>query len=235
MGSNPRSPNSLLASLCSADFDALRPCLRLTELAHEAVLMEAGRSIARVYFPHEGIVSLVVRLEDGQTIEAAMVGRDGVVGAGAALDGGMSLNTAIVQLAGRASTLDVALFRKAADESASLRALLMRHEQVILAQALQSAACNASHNLQSRMARWLLRARDLTGSDTLLFTQEFLAQMLGTQRNAVTIVARTLQEAGLIRYRRGHIDITDLDGLVESSCECYGTVKGYYDKLVHNP
>jgi CRP-like cAMP-binding protein len=110
----------------------------------------------------------------------------------------------------------------------------MRHEQLILAQALQTSACNATHTVQSRLSRWLLRARDLSGSDTLTFTHEFLAQMLGTQRNSVSIVANTLQEAGLVRYRRGRIEITNLEGLVESSCECYDRVKGYYEKLLHN-
>ena len=163
-----------------------------------------------------------------------MVGSDGVVGAGAALDGQISLNTAIVQLPGDASTLDISHLRRAADQSASFRALLMRHEQVILAQALQTAACNACHTVQSRLSRWLLRARDLSGSDTLAFTQEFLAQMLGAQRNSVSIVANALQEVGLIRYRRGQIDITNLEGLRESSCECYETVNRYYDSPLPN-
>lgn len=229
-----RSPNRLLATLCPADFELIRPDLHIIHLVHETVLVDAGSRIMRVYFPHSGIISLVVRLAKGETVEAAMVGSDGVVGAGAALDGQISLNTAIVQLAGEASTLDIAHLRRAADQSASLRALLMRHEQVILAQALQAAACNASHSLHSRLSRWLLRARDLSGSDTLAFTQEFLAQMLGTQRNSVSIVANTFQQAGLIHYRRGQIDITNLEGLRDSSCECYEAVNGYYDRLLHN-
>lgn len=229
-----RSPNQLLASLNQLDFELIRPHLRHTELVHETVLVEAGGKITRVYFPHDGIISLVVRLEKGEMVEAAMVGCDGVFGAGAALDGQIALNTAIVQLEGSASALDVSDLRRIADQSAPIRRLLMRHEQVILAQALQTAACNASHSIQSRLSRWLLRARDLSGSNTLSFTQEFLAQMLGTQRNSVSIVANTLQEAGLIRYRRGQIEITNLAGLVASSCECYGTVKELYKKFLED-
>jgi CRP-like cAMP-binding protein len=233
MAHHARSPNHFLASLSEADFESIRPDLRTTELLQGTVLVEAGAEITRVYFPHDGVISLIVRLERGETVEAAMVGADGCFGAGAALDGQISLNAAIVQLKGSASTLDVAALRRAADESASLRALLIRHEQVILAQALQAAACNATHTVQARLSRWLLRARDLSGSDTLNFTQEFLAQMLGAQRNAVSIVANTLQQAGLIRYRRGKIEILNPEGLAESSCECYAVVKGFYARLLN--
>ncbi|GLQ77273.1 Crp/Fnr family transcriptional regulator [Mesorhizobium huakuii] len=226
------SPNRLLSSLAPEAFEFLRPHLKPVELVQGTVLVEGGGEIAQVYFPHGGIISMVVRLETGATVEVAMVGSDGLFGAFAALDGKISLNTAIIQLSGNASVLETSRLRAAADQSAPFRALLMRHEQVIFAQALQSAACNASHTVQARLSRWLLRARDLSGSDTLSFTQEFLAQMLGTQRNSVSIVANTLQQAGLIRYHRGHIEITNAEGLLESSCECYGTVKAYYDKLL---
>jgi hypothetical protein len=161
-----------------------------------------------------------------------MVGRDGAFGAAPALDGPISPNTAVVQMAGKASTLDAPLLQIAAEHSASFRAALIRYEQVIHAQALQSAACNASHDVQSRLSRWLLRARDLSGRDTLAFSQEFLAQMLGRHRNSVSLVANSLQQAGLIRYSRGQIEITDLEGLVKRSCECYGTLKTRSDELL---
>jgi CRP-like cAMP-binding protein len=230
MSSNPRSPNQLLASLPSADFELIRPHLRSIELTHQAVLVKAGEPLDLVYFPHAGIISLVMRLVEGTSVEAAMIGRDSVFGSSAALDGGIALNEAIIQMAGAASVLDVAQLRKAADQSGRFRTLLIRHEQALLAQALQSAACNASHTVEARLSRWLLRARDLSG-DTLPLTQEFLAQMLGVQRSSVSVVANTLQRAGLIRYSRGHINITDLPGLIESSCECYSTVKMHYDNL----
>jgi CRP-like cAMP-binding protein len=109
----------------------------------------------------------------------------------------------------------------------------MRHEQVLFAQAQQSAACNASHAVEARLARWLLRSRDLSGGATLDLTQEFLGQMLGVQRTSVSLVAHTLQKAGLITYRRGRIKITDLKGLRETACECYAAVKTHYDRLLN--
>jgi CRP-like cAMP-binding protein len=108
------------------------------------------------------------------------------------------------------------------------------HEQALLAQAQQSAACNAAHVIESRLARWLLRAADLHGSDELPLTQEYIAQMLGVRRTSVTVVARTLQQAGMIRYRRGHIKLLDMPALQETACECYQTIKLNYDALLHS-
>jgi CRP-like cAMP-binding protein len=198
-----RSPDGLLASLPPAEFELLRPYLKPIELQHEAVLFEAGDKIDRVYFPHRGIISLVVELAGGEAIEAAMIGRDSMLGATSAMDGEVSLNKAIIQLPGSGETLDVAHFREIADQSPRLRTTLLRHEQMLFAQAQQSAACNASHTVDARLARWLLRARDLSGSDRLELTQEFLGQMLGVRRSSVSPVANELQRTGLIRYSRG--------------------------------
>jgi CRP-like cAMP-binding protein len=230
----PSSPNRLLASLLPADFELLRPHLKPTELKHAAVLFEAGDKIDRVYFPHSGIISLVVELAGGEAIEAAMIGRDSMLGGTSALDGAVSLNKAIIQLAGSAETLDVVKFREVAEQSLPLRTVLLHHEQVLFAQAQQSAACNASHHVEARLSRWLLRVRDLSGSDRLELTQEFLGQMLGVRRSSVSPVANDLQRTGLIRYNRGHIEIVDLKGLQSLSCECYGTVKAHYDRLLNH-
>jgi CRP-like cAMP-binding protein len=227
-----RSPNQLLASLSDADFELLRPHLRPIQLKHKAALVRTGEPLTHVYFPDNGVISLVVRLLNGDTIEAAMIGCDSVFGAVAALNGGIAINDAIVQLPGTASTLGVAQIRRAAADSVSFRTTLIRHEQAILAQALQSAACNASHTVESRLSRWLLRARDLSGSDSLPLTQEFLAHMLAVERSSVSLVAGTLQQAGLIRYSRGHIDIINVEDLRDSACECYLTTKAYYDGLL---
>jgi CRP-like cAMP-binding protein len=227
-----RSANHLLASLRAADFESLRPHLRSAQLLQGVVLVEAGAPLAEVYFPHSGVISLVASLAGGDMIEVAMVGRDSIFGASAALDGRISVTSAIVQLPGNASVLDVTYLRKAADNSSAFRTTLIRHEQVLFAQAQQSAACNAAHPVEARLSRWLLRMRDLSESDTLPLTQEFLAQMIGVQRNSVSIVANMLQQHGLIRYSRGHIEITDLKGLKETSCECYEAVKVHYDRLM---
>jgi CRP-like cAMP-binding protein len=229
-----KHPNRFLASLPEADFERLHPHLHPVELVREAVLFETGAHVDRVYFPHSGIISLVVDLTGGEMIEAAMIGRDSMLGASSALNGQISLNRAIVQLSGAASMLGVAQFRKLADQSASLRTDLIRHEETLFAQAQQSVACNASHTVEARLARWLLRARDLSGDDSLAFTQEFLSQMIGVRRSSVSLVANTLQNAGLIHYNRGHIQITNPAALQDASCECYQTVKRNYDRLLGN-
>jgi hypothetical protein len=165
-------------------------------------------------------------------IETAMVGRDGVFNAASALDGQVSLNKGIVQLAGVASVMKVDRLREIAREFEPFRSRLIRHEQVLFAQSQQSAACNASHTVEARMCRWLLRMRDLADSEDLILTQEFLAQMLGVQRPTVSIVANTLQKAGLIRYSRGHVRLLDIPALEDGACECYGTVKAHYEHLL---
>jgi len=227
-----RSPNHLLQSLSAAEFEALRPHLEFVDLVRETVLVEAGAPLTHVYLPHSGVISLIVRLSEGQTVEVAMVGRDGLFGAAAALDGGISLTDAVVLLPGTAAILDVARVRAAADRSAAFRTVLIRHEQALLAAAQQSAACNASHSVESRLSRWLLRARELSDNENLPLTQEFLAQMIGVQRNAISIVAHALQQAGIIRYSRGHIEIMNLEGLRAASCECYEAVKAQRDRLL---
>jgi CRP-like cAMP-binding protein len=232
MAQSPHSPNRLLAALPSSVFATIQPHLKLVELKLEDVLAEAGSAIKRVYFPHSGIISLVVELAVGQMIETAMVGRDGVLNGASALDGKVSFNKGIVQLAGVAAVMEVDKLRSVAEESKPFRSILIRHDQVLFAQSQQSAACNASHSVEARMCRWLLRMRDLSDSDDLTLTQEFLAQMMGVRRPSVSIVANILQKAGFIKYRRGHIRILDVPGLKEAACECYGTVRDHYDRLL---
>jgi CRP-like cAMP-binding protein len=227
-----QSPNRLLASLPASIFAALEPHLKLVDMKLGDVLATAGGAVKRVYFPHSGAISLVVEMNVGDMIETAMVGNDGVLNAASALDGKVSLNKGIVQLAGVASAVDANRLRIIADESKELRAIIIRHEQVLFAQSQQSAACNASHSVEARMCRWLLRMRDLAGSDDLTLTQEFLAQMIGVRRSSVSIIAGTLQKAGLIKYRRGKISILDVTGMRKGCCECYAVVKAHYARLL---
>lgn len=187
------SPNTLLASLSPSDAAAIRPLLKPVQLEQKKVICEAGGILDSVYFPTGAVVSLVVVLSSGATVEAAMVGRDGAVGLAAALDGKVSLNQAIVQLGGSALRCDPGALKGAALQSVSLLSMLIRHEQTVYAQAQQSAACMATHGVEERLCRWLLRARGLANSDSLPFTQQFLAEMLGVQRTSVTVVAHTLQ------------------------------------------
>lgn len=232
MTSVPRSDNHLLQALPAAEFELLRPHLGSIELVKEARLTEAGAPTEHVYLPHGGVISMMVRLSEGQTAEVAMIGRDGIVGASAALADGTALTDAVVVVPGTASVIKVADFRAAAERSSAFRNLLARQEQAVFAQAQQSAACNASHSVEARLSRWLLRARDLCDSEALPLTQESLAQMIGVRRNAVSIVAHALQQAGIISYSRGQIEITDIEGLRKASCECYRAVKLQSDRLL---
>jgi len=227
--------NRLLSLFPQPDRESLRLRLRPIFLEQKTVLFGAGEVIGRVYFPLDAIVSFVVDLSTGEMVEAAMIGNDGAVGAHAAIDGRTSLNRAVVQLAGDALVCDVDDLRNVVAQSPALLKLLIRNEQAVYVQAQQSAACIAAHQIEARLSRWLLRARDLAGRDTLQFTQEFLAEMLGVRRSSVSLVAHTLQKAGLIQYSRGRIKIVDLIGLRETSCECFGAIHAHYNKLFDIP
>lgn len=164
-----------------------------------------------------------------------MLGRDSVFGGGAALADGIAASDAVVLFPGTASVLEIAAFRAIAAASAPFRSLMIRHEQALLARAQQSLLCNTIHPVEARLARWLLRARDLSDSETLPLTQETLAQMMGVRRNAVSLVAHMLQRAGIIRYRRGQIAITDPQALEGISCGCHAAVKAHYTRLLERP
>jgi CRP-like cAMP-binding protein len=228
----PRTSNALLASLEEADFRLIGPHLRPFTLVAEDALAVAGQNLSRAYFPHSGVISLVLRLRDGDMVEVAMIGADSVFGAFAALSSPISLSDALVQQPGTASAIDMSELRRAADKSEAIRGVLMRHEQLVLLQAQQTAACNARHTAPARLSRYLLRMRDLCGRDEFVITQEYLAEMIGMKRNSVSIVAHALQSAGYIRYVRGRIQITNPVGLKDSACECYETVSAHYNRLL---
>ena len=228
----PRSPNRFLSSLSADDFELVRPHLRTVDLASEWVLVEAGEMLKRAYLPHSGVISLVVKLAKGDHVQVAMVGRDSIFGVFSALGDPTALNSAVVLVPGVASTLDIERLRTAADQSATFRAMLTRHGLAVYAQVQQTAGCNISHTVESRLGRCLLQTYDLSGKDKLVLTQESMAQMIGARRNSVSLVANTLQQANFIHYSRGHIEIMDPDGLRKTACECYATVKAQYDRLL---
>lgn len=164
-----------------------------------------------------------------------MLGRDSVVGGGAALADGIAASDAVVLFPGTASMLEITAFRTIAATSAPFRSLMIRHEQALLARAQQSLLCNTLHPIEARLARWLLRARDLSDSETLPLTQETLAQMMGVRRNAISLVAHALQRAGIIHYSRGQIEIIDRRALEVTSCDCYAAVKAHCVRLLERP
>jgi CRP-like cAMP-binding protein len=232
MTASGRPPNQLLQTLDAAVFDLLRPHLVAIELVRKTVLSEADAALRHVYFPHDGAVSITVGLSEGQTIDVAMIGRDGIVAGGAALADGIAVSDAVVLLPGTASAVEVSAFRNIAAVSVPFRGLVIRHEQALFARAQQSLLCNTLHPVEARLARWLLRAHDLSDRESLPLTQETLAQMMGVRRNAVSLVAHALQRAGIIRYSRGRIEITDLRALQAMSCDCYSAAKTHHARLL---
>jgi CRP-like cAMP-binding protein len=227
--------NAFLAALPANVVAELKPKLRPVALNLGHVLFHTDDVIDRVYFLTSGAISLVTELSTGQMVESAMIGKDSIVGGGASLDGRQAVHKAVVQVAGGGFVLDVETVRRIARDHEDFRSAIVRHEQLVLMQAQQSAACNATHSLHERLARWLLRVRDVTGSDSFRLTQEFIAEMLGVRRTSVSLTANAFQQAGIISYRRGHIKIEKVDLLREAACECYEAVHLRYDALARVP
>ena len=230
-----RPPNGFLQSLSGGDFELLRPHLRTVPLPRSKTLYDVGGRIEGLYFPHSGVICLVVVLADGEMVEAAIVGHDGVAGTPAALDDAVALNRAIVLAEGTASVLDMPHAQAAVAASRTLRKTLYMYDQILMAQAQQSAACNAKHQIEARLCRWLLKMRDVSQSDTLHLTQEFISLMLGVRRTSVTLAARHLQALKIIKYRRGQIQILDLARLEETACECHEALKAQAARLMPPP
>jgi len=232
LDTTPRSPNGFLSSLSADDFELVRPHLRTVDLVQDFVLVSVGDVLRRAYMPHRGVISLVVDLARGEHVQIAMIGRQSIFGVFSALGDATALNSAVVMVPGPASIIDLERLRAAADQSPTFRSILIRHGLAVYAQIQQTAGCNASHTVESRLARCLLQTHDLSGGVKLVLTQEAMAQMIGARRNSVSLVASTLQQANYIHYSRGHIDIIDIDGLKKTACECYASVKAQYERLL---
>jgi CRP-like cAMP-binding protein len=228
---NASRRNLLLAALSEKDMSLLTPHLKEIALAQGVVLHEQGDRIDQVYFPHGGFISLLAVMQQGNAIEIATMGYEGAVGSLAGLGPRRSHTRAVVQVAGTASRIAAARFRQAAEESEAIRSIIVRYGEMLLIQVQQTAACNALHAVEARLSRWLLQARDRLESNSIKLTHEFLSQMLGVRRTTVTVVARMLQEAGLIRYHRGQIEIVDRLGLEARACECYEAIRRQIDQV----
>jgi CRP-like cAMP-binding protein len=217
--------NRLLSSLPRGVIDLLIPHLTTTLVPQGRMLVEAGEEFDQVYFPQNGMLSLLVVLLDGRAIEVATVGREGVVGAMAGLGLYKSSVRVVVQLATAATRIPASQFRKAVDGSAAIRDLCLGYNEVLLRQARVTAACNAVHPIEARFCRWLLQSADRVESATVELTQEFLSEMLGVRRTSVSDVASHIQSLGCISYSRGVIKIRDRHALESLSCECYQTLR----------
>jgi CRP-like cAMP-binding protein len=223
--------NRFLAALPPADLALLSPHLRDVPLERGAVLHEPDDELEHVYFPHSGMVSLLVVMLNGASVETATMGRAGIVGAAAGLGSRCGLGRAVVQLPGEAARLTADRFHAAVNESQAIRDLVVRYNDALIMQIQQSVACSALHTLDARLARWLLQSHDCMDGQSIPLTQEFLAQMLGVRRTTVTLTARLLQGAGVIHYSRGVVHIVDRATLEQTACECYATVRGHLDKV----
>lgn len=224
--------NRLLSTLSLTESARLKPFLTAITLKQGVVLNEPGDEMESIIFPHSGMVSLLAIMNDGSAVETATIGPEGVVGAMAGLGLHTTLTRAVVQTPLVAVQIGAARFRKAVEASEELRDLIVRYNDALLGQVQITAACNALHPIQARLARWILQTKDRVEGDIIPLTQQLLSEMLGVRRSSVSEVATVLQNAGLIRYRRGAIEITNREGLEAASCECYQTIRAQLTKLL---
>ena len=224
--------NRLLAALPRAEYDRLHPNLEKVSLPLKEILYEANGPIPHVFFPLNGVVSLVILMEGGFTLEVGTIGNEGMVGTPVFLGSESSPTRAISQVPGEALRMEAKVFQEAMRRAGPLYGLVQRYTQAMINQISQSTVCNRRHSVQKRMCRWLLMSHDRVGSDEFQLTQEFLAQMLGVRRPTVTAVAGILQKAGLISYHRGRITVLDRKGLEAASCECYAAIAKELDRLL---
>jgi CRP-like cAMP-binding protein len=206
------------------DYELLRPHLVGVALAQHTILFTTDTKITRAYFPHDSVISLFVHLSDGETAAVGVVGRDGALGAAAVLGAPHALNHAIVQVPGSATAIDIDHLRDAAERSQSLREALFRCCHFKRAFAQQSAVCMAKHPIKARLCRLLMRMHYLTDRKEFPVTQESLALLLGVQRVSVALIEEQMQRAGDITYRRGLMQIINLEAVEAAACECYWAI-----------
>jgi len=232
----PPPTNHLLAALPPDDYRRLAPTLDIIPLKLKEFLHKSGERIADVYFPGGGFASVVTVLKDGGMVEVATIGREGLLGVSAVLDGDPSPAAAMVQAeADTCYKMAVDDFRDEMERHGPFHHLMTRYAQALTGFIMQSTACNAVHSVEQRLARWLLMAHDRVGKNEFPLTQEFVAMMLGASRPTVTVVAGTLQKAGLITYHRGHLTIVDREKLESASCECYRTATDLLKNVTRLP
>ena len=221
----PVGTNSILQHLSAKTFGLIEPHLHKMKAPQGMVLQEIGEAITDVYFPLSGMVSMLAVLKNGAAIEAGVIGREGYVGGFLGPRGWRPFGHAVMQMSGELLRLNVRHFKKAYDASDDLRILVNGYQSVVYFQAQQTAACQALHQVEPRMCRWLLQAQDAVGGGTLNLTQEFLSHMMGVRRTSVSGSANKLQADGLISYKRGVITILDRKALEKAACECYAAVR----------
>ena len=228
---DPRK-NQLLAALPADEWVRWGPALEPVTMPLGQVLYESGMAMSHVYFPTTSIVSLLYVMEDGASAEIAVVGNEGIVGISLFMGGESTPSRSVVQSAGAGFRMSAKLLKEEFNRSSPVLHLLLRYTQALITQMAQTAVCNRHHSLDQQLCRWLLLSLDRLQVPDLVMTQELIANMLGVRREGVTEAAASLQRAGLIRYRRGHITVLDRGGLERRTCECYAVVKKEYERLL---
>ena len=230
----PQNPNQnyLLAALPTAEFEHIAPHLELVAMPLGEVLYESSGQLQHVYFPTTAIVSMHYVMENGASSEIAEVGNEGVLGISLFMGGNTTPSRAVVQTAGHGYQLKTRLLMEEFNRGGVMQRLLLRYTQALITQVSQTAVCNRHHAVEQQLCRWLLLTLDRLPSNELTMTQELIASMLGVRREGITEAAGRLQEAGFIRYRRGHITALSRSGLMSLVCECYEVVKKEHDRLL---
>ena len=230
--SDGRPKNRLLACLPHDDFERIRPHLRTLPVKAKDVFHSVGDPIHDIVFPNGGVASITTVLQDGTMIESATVGSEGFLGMEAVLGSDVAAGETMMQVPDtNAEYLPVRIFRAELERRGPLFDCVQRYSQALMTLMMHSTACIAVHPVQERCCRWLLMTHDRVGRDDFHLSQEFLAIMLGSTRPTVSLVASTLQKAGLITYTHGHMRIVDRPGLEAASCECYGVVRAHFERL----
>jgi CRP-like cAMP-binding protein len=224
--------NRLLSLLSDNDYERLRPHLSAVALDFRKSLYEASRPIEQVYFPVDGVASLVITTADGSSAEVSTIGNEGMVGLPICLGDRDAPSAVYVQVPGSGLSMEAGLFRRQLERSRTLNLIMLRYAHAFFNQVAQSAACVHLHRVEQRCCRWLLMTRDRMPSGDFLLTHEFLGMMLGVRRTTVTDVMGALQKAGLIRYRRGHVTILEPEALRQRACECYDISRQEFDRLL---
>ncbi len=222
----------MLAALPEVEWLRWLPQLEAVELQPGQVLYESDNTLSHVYFPTTAIVSLLYVMENNASAEIAVVGNEGIIGISLFMGGESTPSRAVVQSAGHGFRLEAQAMKDEFHRAGPVMRLLLRYTQALITQMTQTAVCNRHHSLDQQLCRWLLLSLDRLQGSELVTTQELIANRLGVRREGVTEAAHKLQEAGLIRYARGHISVLDRQGLEKRTCECYAVVKKEYDRLL---
>jgi CRP-like cAMP-binding protein len=223
--------NVILLSIPNSEYSSLRPHLEYVSLPNHLVIHEAGRKLEFAYFPNRGLIPLVVVMRDGKTAEAGIVGNEGFTGTLAAVGLNRSPLQAVVQITGDGFRVEVGALQDTLESTPHLRTMLSRYAAIRGMQVAQTAACNRLHDIEQRLARWLLMTQDRVDSGSLRITHDFIATMLGTDRSTVSLAAGVLQRKKLIEYTRGAVKIVNRKKLEDSACECYGVIRQYDGEL----